>query len=53
MTSPREGGCLCGDPGWIRIERHTWTRPRQHWVPIPPAVEQFEKSAVQRPLKLD
>ena len=41
------------DPNWLKVERHTWTRSKQHWVPIPPAVEQFEKSAVQRPLRLD
>jgi hypothetical protein len=27
------------------IERHTWARSKQHWVPIPPEVEQHEKSA--------
>jgi hypothetical protein len=41
------------DPSWLEIERHTWTRSKQHWVPIPPEMEQFEKSAIQRPLKID
>jgi len=40
------------DPGWLRIERHTWTRSKQHWVPIPPGVERHEKAALQQPVKL-
>jgi hypothetical protein len=40
------------DPGWLKIERHTWTRSKQHWVPIPPEVEKFEKAAIQQPMKL-
>jgi len=38
------GGSL-DDPSWIRIERHTWARSKQHWVPIPPGIAKFEKSA--------
>jgi hypothetical protein len=34
------------DPSWLKIERHTWTRSCQHWVPIPPEVTKFEKSSV-------
>jgi hypothetical protein len=33
------------DPGWIRIERHTWTRSKQPWVPLPTDCPAFEKSA--------
>jgi hypothetical protein len=40
------------DPSWLRIERHTWTRSARHWVPIPPEVEKFEKSAIQQPTKI-
>jgi len=40
------------DPGWLRIERHTWTRSKQPWVPIPPGVERHEKAALQQPVKL-
>jgi hypothetical protein len=35
------------DPRWLKIERHTWTRSRQHWVAIPADIEQHEKSAFQ------
>ena len=37
------------DPSWIKLERHTWTRSKQHWVPIPPQVERHEKSAIPAP----
>jgi hypothetical protein len=37
------------DPAWIRIERHTWTRSKHHWVALPEDVETFEKSALSRP----
>lgn len=40
------------DPSWLRIERHTWTRSKQHWVPIAPGVERHEKAALQQPVKL-
>ena len=39
------------DPGWIKVERHTWTRSKQHWVPIPPEVEKHENSAINQPTK--
>ena len=34
------------DTSWLQIERHTWTRSSQHWVPIPPDVPKFKKSSV-------
>jgi len=34
------------DSSWLKIERHAWTRSRQHWVPIPPGVEVFQKSSL-------
>ena len=37
------------DPAWIRIERHTWTRSKHAWVPLPEDVEIFEKAALSRP----
>jgi len=40
------------DTSWLRIERHTWTRSKQPWVPIPPGVERHEKAALQQPVKL-
>jgi hypothetical protein len=33
------------DPSWLNIERHVWARSKQHWVPIPPDIEQHEKAA--------
>ena len=42
------GGCF-DDTSWLRIERHGWTRSRQHWVVIPPGVESFEKSSLPPP----
>jgi hypothetical protein len=35
------------DPSWIKVERHTWTRSKQHWVPIPPGTDTFEKSSIK------
>ena len=32
---------------WLKIERHTWTRSKQHWVPIPPGPDTFEKSSIK------
>ena len=34
------------DTSWLRIERHAWTRSKQHWVEIAPGVAIFEKSSV-------
>ena len=34
------------DPSWVKLERHTWTRSKQHWVPIPPGTDAFEKSSI-------
>ena len=34
------------DPGWLRIERHSWTRSKQPWVPLPHDIETFEKSSL-------
>ena len=39
------------DPRWLTIERHTWTRSKQHWVPIPPDIEKHEKSAFPTPVR--
>lgn len=35
------------DTSWIKVERHTWTRSKQHWVPIPPGTDTFEKSSIK------
>jgi hypothetical protein len=35
------------DTSWLAIERHGWTRSKQHWVEIPPGVAAFEKSALR------
>ncbi|MCD6042929.1 MAG: Gfa-like protein [Burkholderiales bacterium] len=35
------------DTTWLKVERHGWTRSRQHWVVIPPGVETFEKSSLK------
>src|SRR5687768_7263514 len=37
------------DPSWLKIERHSWTRSKLHWVPIPAEAETFEKSALAKP----
>lgn len=34
------------DPGWLRIERQTWTRSRQPWLPLAPGIEAHEMSAI-------
>jgi hypothetical protein len=34
------------DPGWLRIERQTWTRSRQSWLPLAPGIEAHEMSAI-------
>jgi hypothetical protein len=34
------------DTSWLKIERHAWTRSKQHWVQIPAGLEKFEKSSV-------
>jgi hypothetical protein len=31
------------EPGWLKIERHIWTRSKQPWVEIPAGVAAFEK----------
>jgi hypothetical protein len=40
------------DPSWLKIERHLWTRSAHPWVILPGDVEKFEKSALQKPTKL-
>jgi hypothetical protein len=35
------------DSSWLEIERQTWTRSRQHWLPLAADIEAFEKSAIQ------
>jgi hypothetical protein len=37
------------DPSWLKIERHSWIRSKQHWVAIPAEAETFEKSALAKP----
>ena len=32
------------DPGWLRIDRHIWTRSARSWVPIPSGVELFSQA---------
>jgi hypothetical protein len=39
------------DPGWLRIERHSWTRSKHAWVVCPAGVEIFEKSGLAPPRK--
>ena len=34
------------DPGWLRIERHVWTRSGVPWMVYPPDVEIFEKGSL-------
>ena len=29
------------DPGWVKLERHIWTRSKRPWVSLPPGVEIF------------
>jgi hypothetical protein len=33
------------DTSWIRVDRHVWTRSKQHWVPLPQDAKLFEKSS--------
>ena len=33
------------DTSWISVDRHVWTRSRQHWVSIPAGAPAFEKSS--------
>jgi hypothetical protein len=33
-------------PGWLRIERHVWTRSAVPWMAFPPGVEIFEKGSL-------
>ena len=35
------------DTSWLTIERHAWTRSRQHWLPLPTDVPVFEKSSIR------
>ena len=37
------------DTSWLEIERHAWTRSKQHWVSIPSGMETFEQSSIQPP----
>ncbi len=41
------------DPGWLKIERHSWTRSAHPWVKIPAGVESFPQGALQRPLRIE
>jgi hypothetical protein len=33
------------DTGWIKVDRHVWTRSKQHWFSVPGGVTAFEKSS--------
>jgi hypothetical protein len=33
------------DTGWIAVDRHVWTRSKQHWFALPPGAVSFEKSS--------
>ena len=33
------------DTGWIKVDRHVWTRSKQHWFSLPGGVPAFEKSS--------
>jgi len=33
------------DTGWIKVDRHVWTRSQQHWFSVPGGVPAFEKSS--------
>ena len=33
------------DTSWIAVDRHVWTRSKQHWVPLPQGARSFEKSS--------
>src|ERR671925_550086 len=37
------------EPNWLKIERHSWTRSKHHWVVCPSDVAIFEKSGLQPP----
>ena len=39
-------GATFDDPGWLRIERHVWTRSGVPWMVFPPGVEIFEKGSL-------
>jgi hypothetical protein len=33
------------DTKWLRVDRHVWTRSKQHWLPLPEGASVFEKSS--------
>lgn len=33
------------DTGWIAVDRHVWTRSKQHWVTLPQRAVSFEKGS--------
>ena len=33
------------DTSWITVDRHVWTRSKQHWFSIPPGPPAFEQSS--------
>ena len=33
------------DTGWLDVDRHVWTRSKQHWVALPQDARLFEKSS--------
>lgn len=45
---PHEIAILAGtfdETSWISVDRHVWTRSKQHWVPLPPDASCFERSS--------
>jgi hypothetical protein len=37
------------DPGWLKLDRHVWTRSRHNWFVFPPGVHIFEKGSLPPP----
>ncbi len=35
------------DPGWLKVDRHGWTRSKLPWSLCPPEMATFEKSALR------
>jgi hypothetical protein len=45
---PGSIGIACGtfdDPNWVKVQRHIWTRSKQHGTFIPADLECFEKGS--------
>jgi hypothetical protein len=33
------------DTSGVKVDRHVWTRSKQHWLELPPGAQAFEKSS--------